>query len=278
LNVAPEKKPRDKPLTPRQAWQPFTPRGVAAFAFASGLRLTLLQLMTAALVAAAVVTFLRSAWFPVIEEAISELPRTGSIRNGLLDYPGPSTRLAENSRLAVSVGLENSTTRGHVADLEVVFGRGAFLVCGALGCESRSYLPGYIVSFNRPELEPAWGAWRGPVQAIAAGASGFAVLVSWWILSVVYAPVVKLIAFFADRVVTWSGAYRLSGAALVPGAWLMAAAIVLYGMGGVDLPRFALLYVLHGITGLALVTTAPFFLPKIPRSGGRAANPFGSRR
>jgi hypothetical protein len=44
----------DTNIMPRQAWQPFTPRGVAAFAAASLGRLLLVQGLVAALVAALV--------------------------------------------------------------------------------------------------------------------------------------------------------------------------------------------------------------------------------
>ncbi len=62
------------------AWQPLTPRGVAAFARASGGRLLLVQLLLASLAAAVVVWFLQEAWFPVIHQAIGQLPGQGERR------------------------------------------------------------------------------------------------------------------------------------------------------------------------------------------------------
>ena len=65
---------------PQHAWQPFTPRGVAAFAHSSATRLLAVQLVVAALVALSVTWFLSVAWIPVIEEGIRALPETGEIR------------------------------------------------------------------------------------------------------------------------------------------------------------------------------------------------------
>jgi hypothetical protein len=98
-------------------------------------------------------------------------------------------------------------------------------------------------------------------------------LVMWWSLAFVYLPLVKLIAFFADRVVTWRGAWRLSAAALLPGALIVAVGIVLYGFGAVDLFRLALLYALHIVAGLVFVVTSPFFLSKLFH-GAITKNPF----
>src|SRR4051812_45144341 len=89
----------DKPLMPRHAWQPFTPRGVAAFAGATLTRLVLVQSIVAVIVAVALLWFLRIAWFPVITESIQRLPQAGVIRRGELQYGGESPgRLAANSR------------------------------------------------------------------------------------------------------------------------------------------------------------------------------------
>ncbi len=265
----------DKPLTPREAWQPFTPRGVAAFANGTLTRVVLAQLAVALLVAASVVWFLRVAWFPVITEAIEHLPPTGMIRQGELNFNGDSpTTLAGNTRLAVVVDIERSQSAGHAADLQVTFEKNRVAVCGSLGCWWNRYEPAYAVSFNRSEVEPVWGAWRGPILFAAALCSIIALYVMWWSVALIYVPVVKFIAFFTDRRVTWRGAWRLSAAALLPGAVIAALALVLYGFGGVDLFRMGLLYLLHVGCGLAFIGTSPFFLPKDLVS--KPGNPFNT--
>jgi hypothetical protein len=100
------------------------------------------------------------------------------------------------------------------------------------------------------------------------------VFASWWSLALLYVPLVKFIAFFADRAVTWGGAWRVAAAALLPGACLVALALLLYGSGVIPLFQFGLLYALHIVAGLVFVITSPFFLPKIFTAPG-AKNPFG---
>ncbi len=266
----------DKPLTPHHAWQPLTPRGVAAFANATFTRLFMVQLIFAALVAVAAIWFLRAAWFPVIAEAARQLPERGAIRGGELEFGGPSPRrLAANARLAIAVDVAMSEPSGNAADIEVTFEKNGVAICGALGCGWHPYERRYIIGFNRSEAEPAWGAWQWPITALAALATIISLLVMWWALALVYLPFVKLFAFFADRRVSWSGAWRVSAAGLLPGALIVATGLLLYALGPIDLFQFALLYLLHILAGLVFVMTSPFFLPTVaPFKQGK--NPFGS--
>ena len=266
----------DKPLTPRQAWQPFTPRGVAAFALATLTRLVLVQLAVAALVAFALLWYLRVAWSPVVTESIQHLPEAGVIQRGELIYGGePLARLAENKRLALVVDLAGTREAGHVADLEIVFEKNRVVLRGPLGNWWQPYDARYSFSFNRPELGPWWGAWQWPILALVALATVISLFVMWWGLAFLYVPLVKLLAFFADRAVTWRGAWRLSAAALLPGAALVGLALVLHGFGAVDLLGFALLYALHLLAGLIFNCTSPFFLPKFSEAVSQK-NPFGA--
>lgn len=264
LDVSPPPLRPDKPLTPREAWQPFTPRGAAAFANATLTRVMLAQLAVALILAAALVWFLRVAWFPVITDAIQQLPVAGNISQGKLNFSGESpATLAENRQLALVVDLSRRESAGHAADIQFTFEGTRVAACGAFGCRWQPYPLGYRFSFNRPELEPIWGAWRGPILGIVAFGTVACLYVMWWAFALVYVPLIKFIAFFIDRGVTWDGAWRLSAAALLPGALIVALALVLYGFGVVDLFRFGLLYVLHLLCGFLFVVTSPFFLPKI---------------
>lgn len=259
---------------PLQAWQPLTPRGIAAFAGATSGRLMLVQVIVAAIVVVVVIWFLRIAWFPVITEAVQHLPGTGAIQDGTLSFGASAPKsLAENARLAIVVDTDHTRTAGRVADVAVTFEKNGLAICGALGCRWLPYERGYVIAFNRTEVEPAWGAWSGPILALASIATALFLFLCWWSIAFLYTPLVKLIAFFTDRVVTWRGAWRLSAAALLPGALLVALAVVLYGFGAIDLFHFTLLYVLHALSGLLFVSTSPLFLPKVA-DAVRRGNPF----
>src|SRR5213593_3424449 len=101
---APAPAPKPETLPTPAAWQPFTPRGIAAFASASFGRLFTLQVIVAVLAAGAVMWFLSTVWFPVVREAIKNLPEQGAIRAGQLELPAVgSERLVTNRFLTLAV-------------------------------------------------------------------------------------------------------------------------------------------------------------------------------
>jgi hypothetical protein len=106
------------------AWQPLTPRGVAAFVRASLGRLLLVEFTVAALAAAAVMWFVHEAWFPTVREAIQQLPAQGEIRHGKLAWRGDSpVQLAGDRFLAIVVDLNHEAELGREADVSIEFGQ-----------------------------------------------------------------------------------------------------------------------------------------------------------
>ena len=262
-------------LTPRHAWQPLTPRGVAAFAPATFARLFLAQLAVAALVALAAVWFLHAEWFPVVRAAIGKLPAGSMIQNGALRWSGETpAHLAENRLLSLVVDAEDAGETGQSADVAVVLRKNYFTVCSLPGCWRVDYPPGWRVGLNRPELEPWWGAWHWPILAVVALLLIAALMVCWFVLATIYFPFAKLAGFYADRELTWAGSWRLAGAALLPGAFLNIAGLFFYSVHALDLIHLGLIYLLHIVCGWVFIAASPFFLPKEPALAAASQNPF----
>lgn len=263
------------PPSNRSAWQPLTPRGVAAFARAATGRLWWVQALVAAACAAAVTWFVAAAWCPTIEAALDRLPANGEIRFGQLVWPGPApAALAEGRFLAFKVGTERTGALRSPADVEVEFGRTSVVLRSLLGETELAYPPREVLPFNRPELKPWWGAWK-PVLLFGAGAGVFlGLLVCWQMLALLYAPVAWLIGFYADRDLTLAGSWRLAGAALMPGALWLALATALYGAGAMDLVRWLLAFGAHGLIGWAYLVIGALNAPR--RSGANRKNPFAA--
>jgi hypothetical protein len=257
------------------AWQPFTFRGVAAFAHARVGRLLIAQTVVALLVAASVVWFLQHAWVPRILEAIRALPSTGAIENQILTTPRTIREpLAADNFLAISVNLEQSASFGSASDLRLEFHRTRWSVCSLLGCSQFDYPAGYQIQFNQPELEAGWGAWRLSIIAGIVGLTVIYLFVSWSLLAMLYAIPVWLAGFFKDRQISLFGAWKLSAAALLTPALGMAASIVLYGSNAVDLLRWLLLAVAHIPLGWLYVYLALRQVPTVSGGGPRPPNPF----
>ena len=262
------------PSWPR-AWEPLTPRGVAAFAGTSTGRLLLVQCIVALLAAATVVWFLERAWFPVVRRAIHQLPAEGAIHNEQLNWSGETpTLLAGNRSLGLAVDLNHSGQVARAAQLQVEFGRKNLRLFSMLGYVVIDYPPGRRIAFNRTELEPWWGAWEPAMLAVAAGGTILGLLVAWTALATIYCAPVRLITFFENRDLTWGQSWRLAGAALMPGALFLSFGIVCHGLGWIDLIQLGGVGGLHLTISWVYLFISPLFLPRHPAATVVKSNPF----
>jgi len=256
------------------AWEPLTPRGVAAFARAKWGRLLLVQFIVALLAAVSVVWFFDDGCFPTISAAIQKLPADGEIRSGKLDWHGdPSQLLAEGKFLAFDVDLNHSGQIHSTADVQIEFGADSIRFFSLPGYSEIFYLPDRIAPFNRTELEPLWGAWVADLLFIAAAAVTVGLLLSWWILATIYFLPVWLLGFYANRELNFRACWKLSGAALLPGALLMAAGVLLYDAGFLDLVSLGFVFAAHFALGWIYLFLSQLFLPRISETPQKG-NPF----
>jgi len=138
------------------------------------------------------------------------------------------------------------------------------------------YPEGWIISLNRTEAGPWWGAWR-PFILIGTGVVVAAGLwLSWVVLATIFMAPVRLIAFYADREMTIGAAWRVAGAAMMPGALLMSGAVVLYSLHRLNLIGLLFAWLLHLVLGWIYVGIAPTRLPRLSPALPRRRNPFGT--
>jgi len=97
--------------------------------------------------------------------------------------------------------------------------------------------------------------------------------IAWSVLATLYALPVWLIALFSNRDLRLAESWRLAGAALMPGAVIMAIAIVLYGLGVLDLVALTVVGVGHVVVGWVYLFVSQAFLVRAEAASG-AKNPF----
>ena len=259
------------------AWEPFTPRGVAAFAHAPLGRLLLVQIIVALLGGVSVACFLGGSVFPVIETAVRNLPATGQIRSARLDWHGDNPKLlAEGRFLALDVDLDHSGKINSTADLQLEFGQDEIWASALLGYTEIPYPAGQIIAFNRTDLEPLWGAWKATLLFGAAVATAGGLLITWWLLATLYFLPVWLAGFFVNRDLNFRRSWKLSGAGLLPGALLISAGILLYNFGAVELVQFGFIFAAHLVLGWIYLFVSLLFVPGIPAALPKG-NPFVAR-
>jgi hypothetical protein len=259
------------------AWQPFTFRGVAAFARASFTRLFVVQFIIALLAASTVVWFLNTRWFPTAYQAIQQMPETGEIRNGKLTWTNDVPQLlAEGHYLAFISDLDHKGEIRAPAQVQIEFGRTSLRIISLLGYVDWPYPSEakWIFICNRNDLQPWWGAWRPPMLWITFGSVVFGLIIVWGTLASIYFIPVWLIGFFANRRLTVFGSWRLAGAALMPGAVMVILSLILYGFGVFDLVQMLAIQGGHVIVGWVYCVGAALREPELPEAAALKENPF----
>ncbi|HLH57498.1 MAG TPA: hypothetical protein VKY92_28220 [Verrucomicrobiae bacterium] len=257
------------------AWCPLTPKGVAAFASATFGRLWLVQLIVALGTGGICAWLLSSTSFPIIAAAIERLPQEGEINNGRLTWTADSPQLlAEGRSLAIAVDLDHSAQTRSPAHVQAEFGLGDLRFYSLFGFVQWNYPHAQSFPFNYRELKPWFGAWAPILLAITVFATILWLLFSWTALSTLYCVVAWLLALYANRELTLRGGWRLSGAALMPGALVMAAALAFYGFAQLDLIRLGAAFALHFLLGWVYLVLGVLACPVIPESAVPKKNPF----
>lgn len=250
---------------PTIAWEPLTPRGVAAFAHARMGRLFVVQLVIALLAAGSVAWFLDDSVYPVVQTAINSLPDKGEVRSAGLVWQGASPALlAEGPFLAFTVDLEHDGKINSTADLQIEFGRDDIWFTALLGYLAVSYPYVQPLPFNRTDLEPLWGAWKAVVLFLAAVVVAVGLLASWWLLAAVYILPVWLLGYFVNRDLNFRRSWQLANAALLPGALLMAVGILFYDLRMMSLVQFGFVFAAHFVLGWIYLFVSLLFVPGIP--------------
>lgn len=256
--------------------EPFTPRGVAGFAGAKFIRLLLAQFIVALLAAIVIAWFFYRNCFSVVLSAIQNLPADSEIRSAQLDWTGGSPQaLAEGHFIAFDVDLDHSGQLRSAVDFQIEFGRHCVRVISFFGYYADFYYPGVrgeMIDFNRPTLEPLWTAWRAEILFLIAFASILVLLLNWWILGTLYFLPVWLTGFFTNRDLSVRGSWKLSNAALLPGALLMTGGIFIYGLG-FPFVLFAFVFGAHLVLGWLYLFFALAFFARTSAAPSRG-NPF----
>jgi hypothetical protein len=184
--------------------------------------------------------------------------------------------LGQSPHLQIVVNATGEARFGDESDLRVELRADDCLVCGWLGCWSWAYPTGWIIAVNRPEVLPAWGAWRPFVFWGVFVGSTVWVLLSWVALSTLGAAPLRLLGFYLDRELSLSAVWRLLLVAWVPGGVLFGLALFLYGVGQLHPAALAVIGLTHVLVGVVYAVGALFRCPHVAVAAAPRGNPFQS--
>jgi hypothetical protein len=257
--------------------QPFTFTGVARYASAGIGRLLLTALIFALPGAAVIARVAAHCWWPVITEAVESLPENARIHDGALQAEEQDARLlAANQFLSLQLTASEKWQESSPVDFAVQLGKYELMVSSLFGDTALSYPGNSVIILNRATVWPIWGAWKVPLLAGLFIGGLVSLIISWFALGVVYAPVVLLIGGIARRQLSFARAWKVAVAAQWSASLLMIFALALYSTGEIGVLFVLIMLVAHFIPPILNLLIAPFFLPKAAheKRGKEKDNPF----
>jgi hypothetical protein len=219
---------------------------------------------------------------PVFSEPL--LATGGQIRQGILQPGGASTdvTLASNRYLAIALNWTEAGPRDQVSDVRLILQIDRFLVCSLLGCTAFSYEGIGDRPVGRTETGAWWRAWQPFLFTAIALGHALYLIIAWWLLTIVYAWAIRLLAFYLDRDLDFTGATRVAQAALIPGALWLTATVFLHAAGWLDLLSVLVVLVMHVPVGWLYAGLACRSLPLrpdvLPPNPFQSAEPSGEPR
>jgi CHASE2 domain-containing sensor protein len=99
-------------------------------------------------------------------------------------------------------------------------------------------------------------------------------MANWAVLATICFLPAWLVGFFANRKINFRAAWKLAGAALMPGAALLVVAIIFYGWRWLDPVQLTAAFAAHFVIGFIYIFVAPLFTPKLETELAAKKNPF----
>jgi hypothetical protein len=260
--------PKALPAQSGRAWQPLTFGGVARYAHDWIGRLFVTGVLVSIVATVAIIVTARRSVIPVIDQAVTQLPPGAEIRGGRFTAPKPM-RLAENSFLSIRFDPLGETSARSTSDFEMIFGPNQLRARSIFGVAPFQYPLHWTINLNRAELEPWWGAWRITAYGYLSAGTILFLFASWITLAIPYAIIARIAALIFKRRVSLWGSWKLSVAALMPGAILFSVGIFLYGWSQIRLADLVGIWIAHFVVGWIFLAGAIFSLPRLDLS-----NPF----
>lgn len=260
------------PAEQKPVLQPFTFRGVSLYAQNPFRRIFVAQFLAALAISAVFTWLIATRFVPVITQAVAMLPDRAGLHSGILaGFTSPL--LAGHKFFSIAAKSDEEFSPGNTADLQLRFHEDNMEFYSLAGWLSIPYDKQISLDLSRKRAEPWWGAWKPLI--IGGIAVGFLLwlYLSWRLLSLLYMPAVKVLAWFLGRDLSWTGASRLASAALLPGAVFMGLSLLGYGLQVLSFPGLSVCFVLHFIIGWIYVIAAIFFLPKLEEAPAFTAAP-----
>ncbi len=263
---------KDAPQTGQAAppaWPiPLTFLGMALFSQRPASWLLSAWIALACLTAGTLLWFLHLRWIPILEASIQAFPEKLVIREGQLEHLPPDfTRYRQNRFFSLALRENPEPDSDMTADFQILLTCEEIRLQSLFGYLSFPYPGGQWIPLAPNQIMPWWRARKVLFTAIAFAFLVIGLLAVWTGLATSYCLPIAAVSFLASRRAEFGTAWRLAGNVLIPGAAILIASIILYGLHWLSF--FGLLLA----AGLHLLIGWIYALGAICRLPGRTIQP-----
>ena len=147
------------------------------------------------LLAGSVAYFVATSWWRVVDAFVQGLPAEGRVEAGVLEWPNKPGVATSNRHLEIRVSAGKPTSSASTSDFTLGFFRDRIRIAGVLGYVDLAYRDFQLdFPLNSIDIAPYWEAWKNPMIVFSGFLSAVVILATWWILSVIYSPMTRVMA------------------------------------------------------------------------------------
>lgn len=255
---------------------PLTPKSIATFNNAKFIILLVNWIVFGCICSFFITKAINKAIISSITTAVQNLPQKGEIKSGALYWETNQVFVLSGAKsFSISVNATDEEDIADSSDIQIIIGKNHFRFRSIFGWLEIKYPLWFRLPLSYKEVFPVWDAYMPAIKASVFISSMVVLLIVWTIVSLIYSLFAKFLIRLFNRISKPGGAFKISGASLIPAALVMSIAILGYSLRYLDLLSLLIVFGCHFIISLCYLFLSIFHLEKIPMED---KNPFSSSK
>lgn len=251
---------------------PLTPKSIATFNNAKFIILLVNWIVFGCICSFFITKAINKAVISSITTAVQNFPQKGEIKSGALYWETNGIFVLSGAKFfSISINATDEEDIADSSDIQIILGKNHFRLRSFFGWLEIKYPLWFRLPLSYKEVFPVWDAYMPAIKVSVFISSIVVLLIVWTIVSLIYSLFAKFLIRLFNRISEPGGAFKISGASLIPAALIMSIAILGYSLRYLDLLSLMIVFGCHFIISLCYLFLSVFHLEKVPV---KAENPF----
>jgi len=253
-----------------------TPKSIATFNNAKFIILLVNWIVFGCICSFFITKAIDKAIISSITTAVQNFPQKGEIKSGALYWETNGIFVLSGAKfLSISINATDEEDIADSSDIQLIIGKNHFRLRSIFGWLEIKYPLWFRLPLSYKEVFPIWDAYMPAIKVSVFISSIVVLLIVWTIISLIYSLFAKFLIRLFNRIRKPGGAFKISGASLIPAALIMSIAILGYSLRYLDLLSLMIVFGCHFIISLCYLFLSIFHLEKVPV---KTENPFSDSK